>query len=97
MMNIRTRFCEGDRVLISEDFFWAKGALGTVRVPPPEVLSISGPWDGGLTRIERSALGEAVVYWVEFDEAQRDAHGDGPYRAGCIHENSLTLIQRNLT
>ncbi len=57
-------FRAGDRVLISPDFFWAKGATGTVSAPPSEVATLSGPWDNDLTRQEESALGEATVYWV---------------------------------
>jgi hypothetical protein len=87
-------FAAGDRVFISPDFFWAKGATGTISAPPPEVTQLSGPWDGDLTRIERSTLGEAIVYWVWFDEPQRDADGDGPYRGGCIHEKAMVLIAR---
>ena len=86
-----TKFFEGDRIIVSPDFFWAKGATGTICKPPKELIHISGAWNG-LTRIEQSALGENIVYWVEFDEPQRDADGDGPYRAGCIWENSLTLL-----
>src|ERR1700757_2204102 len=88
---VAKRFSVGNRVLISPDFFWAKGATGTISEPPPEVTFVSGPWDQGLTRTEHSALGEATVYWVWFDEPQRDADGDGPYRGGSIHENALTL------
>jgi hypothetical protein len=88
------QFREGDRVVVSPDFFWAKEAKGTVRKPPPEVIQIGGPWNG-LTRVERSALGENIVYWVEFDEPQVDADGDGPYRAGCIHQQSLFLLDKN--
>jgi hypothetical protein len=87
-----TRFVPGDRVLISPEFYWAKGATGTISSPPAEVTALSGPWDGGLTRREHGALGEAVVYWVWFDEPQRDADGDGPFRGGSIHENALNLI-----
>ena len=54
----------GDRVFISQEFFWAKGATGTISRPPTEVTAISGPWKNGLTRTEHSALGEATVYWV---------------------------------
>lgn len=60
--------------------------------PPAEVTALSGPWDDYLTRKERSALGEAIVYWVWFDEPQRDADEDGLFRAGFIHENALTFI-----
>lgn len=45
------------------DFFWAKGAIGTVPAPPDAVTTISGPWNEGLIRREVSAL---------------DADGDGP-------------------
>jgi hypothetical protein len=87
------KFVEGDRIVVSQEFFWAKAATGTIRKPPSEVIQIGGAWNG-LTRTEKSALGEHTVYWVEFDEPQRDADGDGPYRAGCIHENSLSLLSR---
>ncbi|MCU1300353.1 MAG: hypothetical protein JWQ87_637 [Candidatus Sulfotelmatobacter sp.] len=86
------RFSAGDRIRIAKDFFWAKGALGTISAPPPQVIAISGPWDGGMTRQEHSALGEAKVYWVWFDEPQLDADGGGPYSGGSIHENAMTRI-----
>jgi hypothetical protein len=85
-------FAIGDRISISDDFFWAKGALGTVGEPPAEVISIGGRWDG-ITRVERSALGENIVYWINFDEPQFDADGDGPYRAGSIWETALSTIE----
>ena len=77
--------------MVSLAFFWAKGATGVIRKPPAEVIQIGGPWKG-LTQIEKSALGENIVYWVEFDEPQLDADGDGPYRAGCIWQQSLSLL-----
>ena len=89
------KFKVNDRVRVSGDFFWAKNALGTIGNPPPEVIAISGPWDNGLTRQEISALGENTVYWICFDEPQRDADGDGPYRAGCIWETALELVYIN--
>jgi len=88
------RFFAGDRVRVSNDFFWAKGATGTVSAPPDAVTKISGAWDGGLTRMEVSALGTNIVYWVWFDEAQHDADGNGPYRGGQIWESALTLLPR---
>jgi hypothetical protein len=87
-----SQFSANDRIRISDDFFWAKGATGTISHPPTEVTSISGSWDGGLTRQEHSELGRATVYWVRFDEPQLDAEGDGPYRAGSIDESAMTLI-----
>src|SRR5262249_5791362 len=92
--NLMTKFSQGDRVLVSLDFFWAKGATGTISKPPAEVTAISGEWDNGLTRQEGSALGENTVYWGWFDEPQRDADGDGPYGGGGIWESALTLISR---
>jgi hypothetical protein len=92
--SVMAAFSAGDRVLISPEFFWAKGAIGTISTPPSEVTTLSGPWDDDLTRQEHSALGEATVYWVWFDEPQRAADGGGPYRGGCIHENAMTLIPR---
>jgi hypothetical protein len=89
-----TKFSPGDRGVVSPDFFWAKGATGTVSRPPVEVTTISGPWERDLIRTERSAFGEATVYWVWFDEPRPDADGDGPYRGGSIHENAMTLIDK---
>jgi hypothetical protein len=85
------RLAAGDRVRVSDDFFWAKGATGTVSAPPDAVTAISGPWDGALTRQEKSALGTNTVYWVWFDEPQFDADGDGPYRGGSIWEDALAI------
>jgi len=89
---MRAKFKSGDRVLISPNFFWAKGATGTISNPPPEVITLSGLWDENLTHQEHSELGEHTVYWVWFDEPQRDADGDGPYRGGCIWEAAMTRV-----
>ncbi len=89
---VKRRFSAGDRVRIAVDFFWARGAIGTVSAPPDAVTTISGPWNEGLTRSEVSALGTNTVYWVWFDEPQHDADGDGPYRGGQIWESALTLL-----
>ena len=89
---MKASFSAGDRVRVSEDFFWAKGATGTISAPPGAVTAISGPWDGGLSKMEVSALGTNVVFWVWFDEPQHDADGDGPYRGGQIWESALSLL-----
>jgi hypothetical protein len=39
-------FAAGDRVQVSADFFWAKGATGTISLPPSEVTAVSGAWRG---------------------------------------------------
>ncbi len=87
---VQRRFSAGDRVRVAGDFFWAKGATGTVSAPPDAVTTISsGPWEEGPTRREVSALGTHTVYWVWFDDPQHDADGDGPYRGGQIWESAL--------
>jgi hypothetical protein len=85
-------FVAGDKVVVSQDFFWAKGATGTISTPPIEITALSGPWDGDIKRQEISALGVNTVYFVWFNEPQYDADGDGPHRAGSIWESALTRI-----
>ena len=85
-------FSSRDRVRVSDDFFWAKGAKGTISAPLDAVTNLSGAWDRGLTRQETSALGTHTVYWVWFDEPQCDANGDGPYSGGQIWESALILL-----
>jgi hypothetical protein len=92
---MNARFSAGDRIRVSDDFFWAKAATGTISSPSDAVIAISGPWDEGLTRQERSALGTNTVYWVRFDEPQPDADGGGPYRGGQIWASALTPLDRN--
>jgi hypothetical protein len=62
--SVMATFSVGDRVLISPEFFWAKRAAGTISTPPPEVTTLSGPWDDDLTRQERGALGEATPLMI---------------------------------
>ena len=83
-------FAAGDRVRVSDDFFWARGARGTIS-EPPHALSP----EGELTRQEISELGTNTIYWIWFDEPQFDAEGDGSYRAGSIWESALTLVKDN--
>jgi hypothetical protein len=90
-------FNDGDRVEISDAFFWAKGATGTVSLAPAEVTAISGPWDCGISRLETSALGTNRTYWVWFDEPQYDADGDGPYKGGSIWESALIKLAEKVS
>lgn len=90
------RFFAGNRVRVSDDYFWANGALGTVSAPPDAVVAISGPWDDNISWQEKSALGSHTVYWVWFDEPQLDADGDGPYSGGQIWESALTLLETSV-
>jgi len=89
---VNISFAPGDKVRVSEDFFWAKGATGAISIPPGEITALSGPRDGDISRQETSSLGVNTVYWVWFDEPQLDADGDGPYRAGSIWESALKRI-----
>ncbi len=81
---LKAPFSVGDRVRVSDAFFWAKGATGTISAPPDAVTSISGAWDDGFTQQKVSALGTNTVYWVWFDDPQFDADGDGPYSAAKL-------------
>jgi len=91
---LKPKFSSGDHIQIVDEFFWANGATGVISTPPCEITAISGPWDGGLTQQEESALGTNTVYWVWFDEPQYDADGDGPYKGGQIWETALSLVRR---
>lgn len=86
MADYMNKFKVDDRIRVAEDFFWAKGAAGTISEHP-----VSREGDE-LTRIEDSELGKHRVYWVWFDIPQFDAEGDGPYRAGQIWESALSLL-----
>jgi hypothetical protein len=42
--------------------FGAKGAIGTISAPPDAFTNLSEEWDRGLTRTEKSALGEHTPF-----------------------------------
>jgi len=76
-------------VRVSNDFFWAEGATGTISAPPDAVTSLSGAWNEALTCQEVSALGTHTVYWIWFDEPWFNADGNGPYSGGQIWQSAL--------
>ena len=85
------RFSSGDRVRVAESYSWAKGAVGTVELPPEAVRALVEeyhPYDG-CTRTVPTLHGPEEQVWVSFDEPQIDADGDGPYRGAEIPTNML--------
>lgn len=91
---VRMRFNLGDRVRISTTYHWARGASGTITLPPDAVVALvqdRGPWQG-LTRDVKGVQGTLRFHWVTFDEPQRDADGDGPYRGGEIDVEAIERL-----
>src|SRR5688500_11602429 len=78
-----TTLRKGQVVAISRTHHWAKGALGTVGQPPRAVRELAGDWQGCVRNV-RTVQETMPYYWVNFDEPQLDADGDGPYAAGEI-------------
>ena len=81
-------FSAGNRIQISHEYHWAKGALGTVMEPPGYVVNFADGWDG-LQRNVTSLKGMLVFYWIRFDTAQMDSDGDGPYAEAEIDSEYL--------
>jgi hypothetical protein len=73
----------GERVRISQDHHWARGANATVIEPPEQMRRVYGDWSE-VHREVPSLEGTIRCYWVRFDEAYRDADGHGPYQEGGI-------------
>lgn len=84
-------FSAKDRVRISTDYHWARGANATICSPPEYITSLAPGWDG-LTRTVQAVRGPLTLYWVRFDDAQTDADGDGPYFEAEIEETALSAI-----
>ena len=87
------KFAVNDRVRVSLEHHWARGASATICAPSASVASLAGGWTG-LTRIVESLRGPLTFYWVRFDEPQRDADGDGPYSEAEIEASALDLISK---
>jgi hypothetical protein len=85
------KFSLNARVQVSQHYHWAQGATGIILDPPKSAREVARPkWDG-ITRTVQSLKGPQVFYWVQFDQLQKDADGDGPYNAGEIAETALAL------
>jgi hypothetical protein len=82
----------GDRVTVSPDYHWAKGATGVVATIPPEAAGPLG-WTEDHRREVPTRRGVNVIHWVEFDEPQMDGDGDGPYHAAEIRADALARTE----
>lgn len=90
------KFYLGDRVRISTKYHWAQNALGTVALPPEfpqQQVQDQAPWEG-CHRFVQGVNRKIEFYWVNFDEPQEDADGDGPYMGGEIDAEMMELIAR---
>ena len=85
-------FSPGNPIRISEDYHWAKGELGTIMQPPDYVVNFADGWDGNHRNVP-SLQGLLVFYWVEFDQPQIDADGDGPYDEAEIDSDYLIRLE----
>ncbi len=85
-------FSAGDRVKVSTDYHWAKGAIGTVMQPHDFIVNMSDGWEGVYRKVS-SLQGMLTFYWISFDEGQIDADGDGPYAEAEIDSNYLHSIE----
>lgn len=81
-------FSIGDRVRITDQNHWAKGALGTV-TDPPELARCVGPGWNEHTRTMVEDGAELTMYWVQFDSPQHDPEGDGPYDGSEVDSRFL--------
>ena len=89
---IRMDFSRGDRIRVSADYHWAKGAIGTVMQPPDYIVNMSDGWEGIYRKVS-SLKGMLTFYWISFDKGQIDADGDGPYGEAEIDFNYLHPIE----
>jgi hypothetical protein len=70
-------FFAGDRVVVSPDYHWARGATATVS------------HQGG---VRNTMSGPVQFYVVTFDIPQEDGSGDGPYDMATIDSRFLAPI-----
>lgn len=90
-LKMNNTFSIGSRVSISENYHWAKNAIGTISKPPEVVQEMSDGWKGNVREV-KSLKGVLLFYWVKFDEPQIDADGDGPYQEAEIDSNFIIQI-----
>ena len=87
----------GDRVRVSERHTWARGAAGTIAIPPYIVERLLDERDDvpyqGCRRVVSGRCGPIEFYWIEFDGPQLDSDGDGPYAEAEISADMLERIQ----
>ncbi len=89
------KFHPGDRIRISSDYNWAQGAYGTIDDAPyfaRELVQDEAPWQGH-RRFVKGIKGPIEIYWVWFDEPQRDPDGDGPYSGSEIEAEAIELVE----
>lgn len=86
-------FSVGDRVQVSPEYHWAQGAMGVIASPIHEILQLT-PDRQESRRSVLSRIGTITFYWVDFDEPQIDADGDGPYGGAEIDARFLKVVYR---
>ena len=87
------KFRTGEIVQVLASHHWAKHAVGTIAEPPRAVRELTGDWRG-CVRMVKTLQGNIPYYWVNFEEAQIDGDGDGPYAGGEIDSNYLSHVAR---
>jgi hypothetical protein len=88
------KFKLGDRVRISKKHHWAQNALGTISEPPEFAKQLANDrtsWKGW-HRYVQGIKGRIEFYWVDFDNPQFDADGDGPYIGGEIRGDAIERL-----
>ncbi len=88
------KFDIGDKIRVSKKYHWAQGAYGTIAKPPDFVWQLTegeASWKGW-HRFVQGRKGKIEFYWVNFDEPQFDADGDGPYKGGEIKAEMIERL-----
>ncbi|MBX3244255.1 MAG: hypothetical protein KF685_07340 [Acidobacteria bacterium] len=86
------RFLLGEKVKISLNHHWAKGATGVIAVPPDAVNEMFEDWNDGFYREVKTTCGEKRFYWIKLYTSQLDADGDGPYEQAEIECNYIERV-----